>query len=90
MIGHDCPLARGRRNASAWPERISDLPARAIPGKVRSGFPSGIAQKQRDRAIPGKCGAILRPELRKKQRDKAVICGRARLWLSRPSDRSPG
>ncbi|MBB6465408.1 ribosomal protein S30 [Aminobacter lissarensis] len=25
---------------------------RAIPGKVRSGFPSGIAQKQEDRAIP--------------------------------------
>ncbi|WP_246485564.1 EVE domain-containing protein [Aminobacter carboxidus] len=28
------------------------LPSRAIPGKVRSGFPSGIAQKQEDREIP--------------------------------------
>jgi hypothetical protein len=25
--------------------------ARAIPGKVRSGFPSGIAKKQKDRAV---------------------------------------
>ncbi|TIU77803.1 MAG: hypothetical protein E5W03_20885, partial [Mesorhizobium sp.] len=47
-------LSRGRHNA---PEpaidnsfaRVSAV-VRAIPGKVRSGFPSGIAQKQRARA----------------------------------------
>ncbi|TPJ80874.1 hypothetical protein FJ419_05365 [Mesorhizobium sp. B2-6-2] len=31
--------------------RFSEACARAIPGKVRSGFPSGIAQKQRFSAV---------------------------------------
>ncbi|AYG68710.1 hypothetical protein CCGE531_21660 (plasmid) [Rhizobium sp. CCGE531] len=31
--------------------RLRFKTARAIPGKVRSGFPSGIASKQSDRAV---------------------------------------
>ncbi|KAA1182502.1 hypothetical protein FP026_10545 [Rhizobium tropici] len=34
--------------------------ARAIPGKVRSGFPSGIARKQRNRAVHRVCEKLNR------------------------------
>jgi hypothetical protein len=30
---------------------VAGWPVRAIPGKVRSGFPSGIAKKQENRAV---------------------------------------
>ncbi|RAZ90725.1 hypothetical protein DPM33_10440 [Mesorhizobium hawassense] len=49
-----CRAASGSSSARTRKERISPCwrrCARAIPGKVRSGFPSGIASKQRDSAV---------------------------------------
>ncbi|NKN01281.1 hypothetical protein GFL89_25215 [Rhizobium leguminosarum bv. viciae] len=49
---------RRSANGTAWSAIISPaarrnfIRNRAIPGKVRSGFPSGIASKQKARAVP--------------------------------------
>ncbi|RRI00706.1 hypothetical protein EH240_16960 [Mesorhizobium tamadayense] len=46
------PEPSGRRAARRpKPKRSAPSSAKALPGKVRNGFPSGIASKQRDRAV---------------------------------------
>ncbi|RWC01157.1 MAG: hypothetical protein E5X49_07370 [Mesorhizobium sp.] len=39
------------RHFSVSGRNLAGLCSRATPGKVRNGFPSGIASKQRDRAV---------------------------------------
>ncbi|MCC7348648.1 MAG: CopG family ribbon-helix-helix protein [Variibacter sp.] len=49
--GQGVPHAHVKDWVASWKDRKERPQPKAIPGKVRSGFPSGIATEQPDRAV---------------------------------------